>query len=742
MATSALLAQSDLPAAPERAADVTVVVVATRAAEPTLETAGTAAAVEAEQLRRSGAVTLDDALRYEPGVSVPFDFVGGDGLVPYLGGGSQGINIRGIEGNRVALMVDGIRQPEDFVAQSFLGAGGPGRIYFDPGVLEQMEIFKSATSSLYGSDAMGGTVLARTVRPESVLGSDLKGRLLENTLTYASVNSSLNNRLVAAAGNGKFAASVVYSARDGSERRNNGDHSPNPENFTSHAVVATGAMQAGDWLLDGTVDSFRHDNFVHALSAEGSFFDGALVNDQVTQDHRRTRTRISVGGRLDKPEASPAFDMLDVRGYWQEAEAESYTIQRGWTQFGPAPTPRDRHNDITYYTRIRGLEVQAEKFLPGSASQHQLRYGAEYSHTNVASAFLRTDFQPDGTAVLDDRIGMAPSKVVRAGIFLVDEVVFGTDEAWTMIPSLRVDHYDVSPDNTAAFLDRTKVPGTGESIRAVDYDNLAVAPSLSILRRLTPELNVYATYARGIRNPGAEELNGVLTHGADFIVVPNPDLKEETSDSVELGMQQGTANHQFQVAAFHNWYRDFLESNVLVEETPDPEPDVLTTVNRQRVRIYGLEARWDGRIDEALVGFQGLESGLSLSWTRGRQTDTNQPLNSVEPWRAVGYIGYRAPDNTWNVRLTGTYIGRKSHGSINQTTDVGILEPLPGVFLLDLSGEWHLSETWSIHAGLNNLTDRSYFLWSTARRGGHGDAGADRMTQPGINGFLGLTARF
>ena len=78
------------------------------------------------------------------------------------------MNIRGLEANRVALEIDGIRQPEDFVAQAFLGAGGPGRIYFDPAVLHQIEIFKSASSSLYGSDALGGTVALRTVTPASL----------------------------------------------------------------------------------------------------------------------------------------------------------------------------------------------------------------------------------------------------------------------------------------------------------------------------------------------------------------------------------------------------------------------------------------------------------------------------------------------------------------------------------------------------------------------------------------------
>lgn len=724
-------------------ADVEVTVVATRSPEATVDSPGTASAITADEIQIHGAESLEDALRYEPGVSVPFDFAGQDGLIPYLGGGAQGINIRGIEGNRIALLLDGIRQPEDFVAQSFLGAGGPGRVYFDPAVLDQVEIFKSASSSLYGSDALGGTVNARTVSPGSLLGPELDGYSFENRLSYAGVNDSVNNRLVAGAGNGRLAGSVVVSYRDGHERENNGDLAPNPQDFDSLATVATARYQTAQWSLEGTVDVFRSESFTDAIAAEGSFFDGLLVNEDVTQDDERERTRLSLTGALSPGGGLWLADTARAHAYWQEAEFATVNVQRGQTQFGPAPTPRDRTNDIRYLTDIYGLDLQLEKLLIGFGGTHTLRYGLEYSLSDVESQFLRTDLNPDGTETTSDRIGMAPSEVTRLGLFILDEFNIGLAERWSVVPGLRVDLYDVEPTNTEAFLARTVIPGTETAVEAVDYDNTAIAPSLAVLYRWTPAVNSYVSYSRGIRNPSAEELNGVFTHGTDFIVVPNPDLGEETSDSFEVGVQGATRRNNFQVAVYFNQYDDFLESNVLIEDNPEPEPDVLTTVNRRAVEIYGIEATWDWRLDERTAGLDGLEGGLSFGFSEGERTDVDQPLNSIDPWKIVGYLGYRQPDERFGLRLTATHIGEKSESEIDATTDAGPLDPVDSVTLLDLSAFVRLGKHFELSAGVNNLTDAEYFLWSTARRGGgHGGEAASRNTQPGLNGFIAATIQF
>ena len=119
-------------------------VIATRAEKSVFETAGSDYVTTASEIEQLGAGNLGQSLQYEPGVSVPFDSSGTDAYVPYLENGEKSVRIRGIGGNPISIRLDGIRQPEDFSsAGGSSPVGGPGRIFFDPALLSQIEIFKT-----------------------------------------------------------------------------------------------------------------------------------------------------------------------------------------------------------------------------------------------------------------------------------------------------------------------------------------------------------------------------------------------------------------------------------------------------------------------------------------------------------------------------------------------------------------------------------------------------------------------
>src|SRR6478735_924666 len=114
-----------------------LVVVGTRTEQRWIDAAGTTLHADAEDLLRTGSQDLSGFAKYDPTVSLPFDFSSGDGAFGYGQSGYGSINIRGAEGNRIAIELDGIRQPPQYVSTSFDmgsgdGAGGIGRDYFDP----------------------------------------------------------------------------------------------------------------------------------------------------------------------------------------------------------------------------------------------------------------------------------------------------------------------------------------------------------------------------------------------------------------------------------------------------------------------------------------------------------------------------------------------------------------------------------------------------------------------------------
>ncbi|MDR2863684.1 MAG: TonB-dependent receptor [Puniceicoccales bacterium] len=725
--------------AEEKKADLTVVVVATRIAESPYKIAGSTEAVTLDEARAAGAVTLGDTFKYVPGVVVPFSGGASTGAIPYTTGGEKSINVRGLEDNRVAIVTDGIRQPDDFTAGTGSGFASPGRIFFDPATYSQIEIFKSAASSVYGSGALSGAISASSIGPEQLLGNSLSGNVLSNTVSYASANESINNVVQAAIGNGDWATSAVYSFRDGSELRNKGARKYSPVDFTSHAVIGKIVRKFESVRLEGTVDYYRLAEDVLATNAAGEMSMGPTMKYEYLtprQDTIRDRLRASIGAEISPAGGAVVFDTLHLLGYWQDSTSRTVNPQTTRITRGTTVTYRNRTNILDYDTEIGGFNATARKNLESSWIAQTIQYGFETSYSDIASKFTRIE----DNVRQNDPTAMAPSEVFRFGMFASDKISIGKDKAFVVTPSIRVDYYDVSPSNTAYYVEFA-------GARAAKFENWSVSPGISTLYNITADINVYGLFNVGTRNPSADELNGCFTHsgggmtGGQFRTVPNPDLKDETSRNFEIGIQGNTSHHAFHLAGFYNTYDNFIET---MYDTGKVDADgyiMRTARNLDDVTIYGAEARWDWRVDKYITGgIDGFQTGLAFAWTKGRQ-DSHVPLASVDPWKFITYIGYTSPSDKWGVRLTATFVAKKAARDIGPEATGDSTAPVGSYFLLDISAFYRFNEHWTINAGLNNLTDREYVTWASARASG-GGMGVGRYTQPGINGFVSVTAKF
>src|SRR5690606_20511994 len=135
-----------------------IVVVAHKSQRARSEVAGNVTVVTADELRRDLATSLADAFRYEPGID--YESAG-------IRFGAEGLNVRGIGGNRVVLLVDGVPLGRQFAVGSF---GNATRDFIDAGLVQRIEVLHGPASTLYGSDAIGGVVAVMTPEPADVAG--------------------------------------------------------------------------------------------------------------------------------------------------------------------------------------------------------------------------------------------------------------------------------------------------------------------------------------------------------------------------------------------------------------------------------------------------------------------------------------------------------------------------------------------------------------------------------------------
>jgi hemoglobin/transferrin/lactoferrin receptor protein len=160
-ATMAIIAEE---AALEELDQVTVT--ATRSSARVTDVPASVTGISAARMDRQLAENIEDLVRYEPGATArtaPARFTAA--LATTGRDGQSGFNIRGLEGNRVLIQVDGVRTPD---AYSF-GAQSVGRgEYVDLGLLKSVEIVRGPASALYGSDGLAGTVTGKPSTPTRV----------------------------------------------------------------------------------------------------------------------------------------------------------------------------------------------------------------------------------------------------------------------------------------------------------------------------------------------------------------------------------------------------------------------------------------------------------------------------------------------------------------------------------------------------------------------------------------------
>ncbi len=725
-----------------------IVVVATRSEQRWIDAGGTTTRTDQEELLRTGSQDLSGFAKYDPTVTLPFDFSSGDGAFGYGQSGYGSINIRGAEGNRIAIELDGVRQPPQYVSTSFDmgsgdGAGGVGRDYFDPAMFDLVEVLKGGASALYGSDALGGVVAFSTPDPESLLKGGSRGGLLRTQ--YFSVNESIAGQAGGAVKKGDTAVMFLYAGRHGEETANNGSVPPNPMDFTSRSGLVKVEHSIGDHVFKLALEAFDREADTDVRSAVTSPF--PVFNDYVRNDQFLDRQRASLKWMYTPQNGW--LDQLDSHIYWQHAgsrsdnDSGSKPLEAGGV---PIPgTERTRVQRITFDTDIAGLSsVARREFGSEDRVLHTAMAGLDFSIETSENKYTRED---SGLPNDDNRTAFAPTDTTRTGFFLQDEIRIR--RKFFITPGLRLDWQEVKPDPNAAYLERLAELGDVGRQTPGNFDNFSVSPRLNLAWKPRDTLQLYGTYAHGVRNPTAEELSMIFLHPtsgdnpAGTLTVPNPDLKEERSDAFELGFKADGSAGRFQASLFYTRYNDFIENGFDTGEQDEDGRDIVTTVNRGEAEIYGFEIGGSHQLGYWWDEAQGWEVGLATGKTIGNNLTDDVPLNTIEPWKTVGFFGYADPDGRYGARLTGTYVAEVKR--VDDTTNQGTFFRPPAWFTLDLAAWWQPTETLSIHAGFNNILDEKYWQWSSVRRGnGHlgGNATDDRSTAPGRNFSLSVTKTF
>ncbi|MBP7565808.1 MAG: TonB-dependent receptor plug domain-containing protein, partial [Burkholderiaceae bacterium] len=289
--------------------------------------AGSKVELTQEDIEKTGATSMGEVMRYQPLVEAPGTVQGATrGASRYDRSGTTGYNIRGIEGNRIGLDVDGIEMPEA-VSRAPLtnraqdGTFGMGRDFIDPDIYSSVEIQSGTTNSQRTAGGIGGAVSFRSKSPEDFV-SITKPFYAGARLGYSESNKAWTKGVTAAGLQGDFGLLLSYVRRDGEATRNNSSIESYPDNWSSDALLLKGTYRlnaAHRFELAADLYRKQSDSVFEAWNSAATAVTGLSSQDATT-----SRDTVSVAHTWT-PGAGAWIDSLSTRLYFQGTEMDDRT---------------------------------------------------------------------------------------------------------------------------------------------------------------------------------------------------------------------------------------------------------------------------------------------------------------------------------------------------------------------------------------------------------------------------------
>jgi|AGTN01.3.fsa_nt_gi TonB-dependent heme/hemoglobin receptor family protein/TonB-dependent hemoglobin/transferrin/lactoferrin receptor family protein len=677
-----------------------VSVVADRTERPIGETSATVSVIDSTRIEDRNIHRMQDLVADEPGVTVSND--------PHRAG-AGGYNIRGIDDNRILMMVDGMKLP-DLPGGVLLRGGGftpYTRDMVDMDSLKRVEILRGPASALYGSDALGGVVAYVTKNPEDYLrpGKDAYGSL---KVGFDSMDESWSETGTAAMRVGDFSALALYTRRDGEEVKTE-YKGRNPQEYQGNNLLGKLVYDHGADRVGLTGEYF------HRAYESEMYGSRTATYPDVDGDDETKRWRLSLEHTHDAPVGF--IDKLGWKLYYTKVDREEDRVRQRTS--GYEDYLQTSEQDII------GGDMQFNSQTRWGGVENRLTYGLSLDYTKSERLRRYARYDAAGTLISTVTPDGAPTpsrffpntSTFQGGIFGQDEIVLG---AASVTPGLRFDYYRLKPDPDAYYLSN---PSTRQ---AKEIEEFALSPKLGLVYRLDPVYSLYGQYAHGFRAPPYDDANTGFSNSVgggmiQYEFLPNPDLEAETSNGVEAGFrgrfQDGSS---FNLSSFFTRYKNYIDMKTIVA----PTVGVLgqyQAVNLRAAEIYGAEASglWRFMPEWGLSG--------SAAYAEGENKETGRPIDSVAPLTLQAGLAYDSSDAVWGAGANARHAFKHTKVSDDDYYRT------KSYTVVDLNAYYTPADWLILRAGINNLFDARYINFADVERliPGAGDSAVEGFIASG-----------
>lgn len=670
-----------------------LVIVASKTLRPLNDVVGSVTLFDEKDISQVQAADFDDLFRLNPSISMNSS----TGRFQ-----SSSISIRGIGGNRVAIEVDGVPSNDQFELGSYAHSS---RFLPEINLVKQVEVLNGPASTLYGSNAIGGVVTVSTWEPKDLTGKTAGNDYYQTKLGYDGKNQAQVASGLAAFQLGEFGALVSVTKRKGGELNNDelADYPTDKIDWEKTSFFSKFTFEPNTFdkfTLTINTQQENADSFNNSLLALSRFKNTAMVKGDDSVDTYRINLSYKFASGLEWF----ADNALNV--YYQDSKTVQKTDERR-TSFG---IPVRQLREFKYHQEIWGVKYFTTTEFAVNSITHNVASGLDLSLTKTKerrdASQINLNNGSTTKTLLSETFPLRDfplSKTEQYGVFVQDEISFNSQ--WQLIPALRFDYYRLSSKSDGLYLQNNP------NLETVDISETALSPKLGLLKHLNNETSAYLQYVHGFRAPPYEDANiGLYIPMFKIRALPNPNLKSEESNGLEVGMRHQSQLNDYEITGFYTRYRDFIETRVPVG-VDTQGVSLFQSRNITSAEIYGLEFSFRSDLSQLSNHLQNWHFAGHMSLSRGKNRETHQPLNSISPAQAVLELGWTSLAGDWDMTILSTISAAKTR--VDETS-ARLFQP-SGYAVTDFLLRYNFTNNSSINIGIFNLFNKKYWRWEDVR---------------------------
>ncbi len=655
------------------------------------------------------------------------------------GGGSP--IIRGFEASRVLLMIDGVRMNNLIYRAGHL----QNLVTLDNNMLDHAEVLFGPSSTVYGSDALGGVVHFYTRNPQlSEEGSKVSGNAFYR---HGTANQENTSHVDVNIGSSRFASltSFTYSYFDhlAMGKETNGALGE-PFGLRPQYVERSADNTADLLVTNGDIyrqvqSGYRQWDLLQKLLFKQSDKVHHLINLQYSSS-----TDIPRYDRLTDPQGS---GLRFAEWYYgpQRRLLASYNLSiniignfadKASTTISYQDIKESRHdrrfNSNNRNDRVEDVSVIAVTLdFAKKIGNNSLRYGFDSQFSSVKSTAVQTNITTGATQPQSTRYPDGDNTMSMIAIYGTHTIEFADN--WILNDGIRLGMSNLNCN----WVDQTFFP--------FPYTSIAQSPSYAtgnlgvIYTPSTWKLSFMAS--AGFRVPNVDDMAKVFESVAGdatttgTLVVPNPDLKPEKTINGDLSVTKFFGSKVRLEATF--FATDFYDAIVTLPTTfngsstvvYDSFPaNVVSSQNAQKAYILGYSATLRADITKELI----LTASYNDTKGRVRTTPYESPLDHIPP--SFGRIGIQFYKKKFRSELFTNFNGWKRieeySSSGEDNPQYAHVKGMPSWYTLNLRLGYEISNMFTVQAGVDNLMDLQYRMFASG------------ISAPGRNLFATLRVRF